>query len=122
MRKTLTKESFIQKAVDIHGNKFDYSHVVFVNNSTNVEIQCQHGHSFQQTPSNHLQGKGCKFCARNVKLTTELFIEKSRSTHSEKYDYSKVKYINLSTEVEIVCLTHGSFGQLPDNHLMRKRL
>lgn len=38
-------------------------------------------------------------------------------TQKEKYDYSKVEYINANTKVKIVCPEHGSFGQPPNGHL-----
>ncbi len=43
------------------------------------------------------------------KLTTEQFIEKSRQVHGNRYDYSKVNYINSRTKVTIICPKHGEF-------------
>ena len=51
------------------------------------------------------------------KLTTEQFIEKARKVHGNKYDYSKVKYINNKTKVCIICHEHGEFYQTPHRHL-----
>lgn len=51
------------------------------------------------------------------KLTTEEFIAKARAIHGDKYDYSKVVYINAKTKVCIICPEHGEFWQLPNNHL-----
>src|ERR1035437_8588040 len=52
-------DDFIIKSKKVHGNKFNYSDVNYVNSSTNVEIIClQHG-VFKQTPINHLSGAGC---------------------------------------------------------------
>lgn len=51
------------------------------------------------------------------KLTTEQFIEKSIQIHGNKYDYSKVNYINSYTKVCIICPEHGEFWQLSDSHL-----
>ena len=50
-------------------------------------------------------------------LTTEQFIEKARSIHGDKYNYSKVNYINNKTKVTITCSEHGDFEQIPYNHL-----
>lgn len=49
--------------------------------------------------------------------TTEEFIEKARSAHGDKYDYSLVEYKNSYTKVKIVCPLHGSFNQSPHGHL-----
>lgn len=51
------------------------------------------------------------------KLTTQDFIIKSRLVHGDLYDYSKVDYVNMYTDVEIVCKKHGSFYQNPSNHV-----
>ena len=51
------------------------------------------------------------------KLTTEEFIKKSKLIHKDKYDYSKVEYVNSSTEVCIICPEHGEFWQMPSEHL-----
>lgn len=63
MRK-ITTEEFISKARAIHGDKYDYSKVVYINNSTKVCIICSKHGEFWQQPNNHLQHKGCKDCAR----------------------------------------------------------
>jgi hypothetical protein len=115
-----TKETFLQQASTVHGNKFDYSHVVYINNSTKVTIICPNGHTFDQTPSNHLMGKGCRYCAGNVQSTTERFIERAKVIHGNLFDYSKTEYISYKVEVEILCPIHGSFDQTPDNHLKGK--
>ena len=54
------------------------------------------------------------------RLTTEEFIEKSKQIHNDKYNYSKVEYINNHTKVCIICPEHGEFEQLPLNHLKGK--
>lgn len=61
----LNKGIFIDRASKIHGNKYDYSRVVYVNNSTKVDIICPIHGIFKQTPANHLNGKGCKKCYNN---------------------------------------------------------
>jgi hypothetical protein len=49
--------------------------------------------------------------------TTQDFIETARIVHSNKYDYSKVEYVNNRTKVCIICPEHGEFWQTPDQHL-----
>lgn len=43
--------------------------------------------------------------------------ERVSKLHKNKYDYSKVEYLNMSTKVEIICPIHGSFFQSMNNHL-----
>jgi len=54
------------------------------------------------------------------KLTTDEFIEKSKLKYGDKYDYSKVNYINNDIKVIIICPIHGEFEQKPGNHINGK--
>ena len=54
------------------------------------------------------------------KLTTKEFIYKAKLIHKNKYDYSKVNYINTKTKIIINCHTHGEFQITPNNHLQGK--
>ena len=112
----MTKEEFIEKARKVHGDKYDYSKVDYVNAKTKVCIICPIHGEFWQTPDNHLQGKKCYKCA-NKNMTTEDFILKARKVHGDKYDYSKVDYVNTKTKVCIICPKHGEFWQMPNSHL-----
>ena len=51
-----------------------------------------------------------------AKLTTEEFIKKAREVHGDKYDYSKVEYVNARVNVCIICPKHGEFWQRPSHH------
>lgn len=125
MRKKKTTEEIIKTANQIHNFKYDYSKTEYINIKQKICIIChekdefgeEHG-EFWQTPDNHINGKqGCPKCAKNVNFTTDKFIKKSKLIHDNKYDYSKVKYINNHTLITIICNKHGEFNQLPSNHL-----
>lgn len=45
------------------------------------------------------------------------FIRKARKVHGDKYDYSKVKYINNKTAVIVICPEHGQFLVAPQDHI-----
>ena len=119
-RKQLTTEEFIKKAKAIHGDKYNYSKVVYENSNTKVCIICPEHGEFWQSPNAHLSGKGCAKCASGAVRTTEDFIKKARIVHNDKYDYDKVEYINAKTKVCIICPEHGEFWQTPSGHLMGK--
>jgi very-short-patch-repair endonuclease len=111
---------FITKAQKIHGNRYDYSKVIYINAKTKIKILCDKHGEFQQTPSNHLSKFNCQKCANNFKYDTYAFIERATQIHKNIYDYTKVNYINADTPVTIVCKTHGEFNQIPDFHINRK--
>ena len=52
------------------------------------------------------------------KLTQEEFIKRAREVHGDKYDYSKVEYVNANSKVCIICSEHGEFWQKPASHLL----
>ena len=56
------KEEFINQARKVHGDKYDYSLVNYVNCRTKVKIICPIHGVFEQTPQSHLKGNGCKYC------------------------------------------------------------
>ena len=114
------QKKFIEKARKIHGDKYDYSKVVYKKSSEKVIIICSTHGEFWQTPDNHTnQKQGCPKCAKNYKLTTKTFIEKAKNIHGNKYNYSKVEYVNAHTKVTIICPIHGEFEQMPYQHIQK---
>ena len=91
--KKLTTNEFIEKAKKIHGDKYDYNKVDYINNRTKICIICKEHGEFQQTPNKHLLGQGCPECGNTMislvkRSNSSEFIEKSRKIHGDKYDYS----------------------------------
>ena len=121
-KRTSTSDKFIKKAKEIHGEKYDYSKVEYVKNHIKVCIICPKHGEFLQIVSDHLSGKGCPKCAKemNVKkisLSTDEFIERCQEIHCGKYDYSNVEYVDYYTPIKIKCPIHGFFYQSPKSHL-----
>ena len=119
----MKKEIFIKKSKSIHGDKYNYSKVEYVNCDTKVCIICPEHGEFWQTPYIHTHGCGCPDCGRvksnrNKSLTCSEFIEKANKVHGNKYDYSKTDYITNRIKVCIICPEHGEFWQEPSSHLM----
>ena len=120
MGKKKTTEEFIAEAQSVHGDKYDYSNVVYINTHSKVVIICKVHGEFEQTPSKHLVG-GCRKCGRvtsgnKQRKTQEKFIEEAINIHGNIYDYSKVNYVNTDTKVIIICKKHGEFEQIPHSH------
>jgi hypothetical protein len=109
---------FISEAVIKHGNKYNYSLVVYVHSQTKVDIVCPLHGTFNVTPSQHLSGLGCRIC-RNIRKSGNLstFISSAKKRHSELYDYSLAEYKKSQIKLNIICVKHGVFAQSPNNHL-----
>ena len=52
-----TKEDFIGLVIGIHGNKYDYSLVNYINSTTKIKIVCQQHGLFEQAPNKHYNHK-----------------------------------------------------------------
>ena len=111
-----TTEEWIENARNVHGDKYDYSKVKYVGTHTKVCIICPIHGGFEQTPHNHLEGQSCPTCGKCIP-TKEEWITSARKVHGNKYDYSKVEYVNARTKVCIICPEHGEFCQTPHKHL-----
>ena len=115
---------FIAKAKSVHGDRYDYSAVEYNGTHTPVTIICRIHGAFQQPPSTHASKKacGCPACGKDIArsvntISVEAFIAKAKKVHGERYDYSRVTYVNNYTPVDIVCPKHGVFTQRPFNHI-----
>lgn len=90
---------FINKAMESHGEKYDYSLVEYKSDSEKIKIICEHGHIFEQSPRNHINNPFCKECYRIEHAKTPS--DKSVISYTEKiykintiFDYSEVKILN----------------------------
>ena len=85
----LTTEEFIARAKAVHGDKYDYSKMEYVDSQTKICIICPVHGEFWQKPMAHLYGYGCARCGGSLRLTKNEFIERAQIIHKGKYDYSK---------------------------------
>ena len=119
----LTQEEFVERSSKVHNNKYDYSKTIYTKVNKKVDIICPKHGLFSQIANGHLRGEGCPKCANekrgdSQRLTNQIFIERAKKIHGDKYDYSKVEYKNNRTKVTIICLKHNiEFQQLPLKHL-----
>ena len=117
-RKQKTTEEFINEAIKIHGQLYDYTKTKYVHALTKLIITCKTHGDFEQCPNKHLRGSGCHKCSHSTKRKThEEFINEANKAHNNLYDYSKINYINSNTNICIICKIHGEFEQIPSNHL-----
>lgn len=118
---------FINNSIKVHGNKYDYSKVKYINSLSDVIIICKkHDFEFPQNPTNHLAGTNCPKCGletRSNKRKTPIndFINNSNIKYNNKFDYSKVIYKNSDTHIIIICPDHGEFSQTPYHHLKKSK-
>src|ERR1035437_9565198 len=118
MAKKLTTEEFIQKAIKIHGDKYDYSLVQYIGCKNKVKILCKIHGEFLQRPDAHLEGKNCTKCSKShLPKSNFQFIEEANIIHNNKYNYSLIDYQRNDIKIKIICPIHGEFEQQPNSHL-----
>jgi very-short-patch-repair endonuclease len=116
MSKRLTQDEIIERFRNIHGDRYDYSLVVYTDIFTKVKIICKEHGIFEQTPHNHCI-RNCPKCS-SIKKNNEIFIKKSKEIHGDDtFDYSLVNYINNEINVKLICHKHGIFNIIPFNHI-----
>lgn len=112
---------YINKAIEVHGDKYDYSLVEYKKSDSKIRIRCKkHNLIFEQSPASHLRGTGCYHCGidtvkNNKTFTIETYTEKARNVHGYKYTYEDFK--NTSTLMTLNCDIHGEFEINPTYHL-----
>ena len=121
--KRLTQGDILKSYLDVHGDKYDYSLVDYVNSRTKIKIICKEHGVFEQQAGSHKRGEGCPSCGKLIgrsKKTQEDFVKQCVKVHNGKYDYSLVKYKDALSEVAIICKEHGTFEQIANEHLKGK--
>ena len=66
-------EKYIRQAQEVHGNKYDYSKVIYRSTDTKVCIICPEHGEFWQTPYSHIKGSGCPICNGAQRITEQVF-------------------------------------------------
>lgn len=90
----LTTEEFIKNAKAIHGDKYDYSKIIYTGNKKPVEIICPDHGVFWQKPNSHVTGKnGCRLCfeSKGEKSVVD-FLEKYGIGYIREYPIKPHRY------------------------------
>jgi len=116
-----TLQEFIEKANIIHNNKYDYSKSVYKFSRECIIISCPIHMDFLQRPNGHLRGAGCKKCSNEkikerMTIPWDVYKEQLNNIHNNKYDYSKVLWNGVDSNIIVICPTHGDFIIRPLDH------
>ena len=106
VKKKTTKE-FVEEAITIHNDKYNYDKVNYINIDTPVKIYCNSCNVyFIQSPYGHIKAETpCKECRKMDKFrgSKDQLLEKCKLIHNDNYDYSQVNYITIEDKVDIFC-------------------
>lgn len=118
-----TTEDFIAKSKEIYGDKYVFDKTIYgKSNKEKVCVTCKIHGDFMVRPNDFLSGYGCKKCGyeengNRCRKSVEEFITCAKQVHGDKYDYSKIEYVNNKVKVCVICPEHGEFWQRPNQHL-----
>ena len=124
----LSTEDWLKRIKKVHGNKYDISKVKNIKTRDDkILIGCSKHGEFSRIVSNFASGSGCSLCLEDAKksrgykkphpsLSQEKVIDRFKKVHGNRYDYSKVNYVNGGTKVIIICKEHGEFKTTPHIH------
>lgn len=122
----MKKEFFIENAVRVHGNKYDYTKLPLTFRGTDkIPIICKEHGEFLQIARNHIYGThtGCPICGRikankSMTDTFETFVNKAKEVHGNKFEYFEESFTKTSSKLKIKCNKCGQiFEQLGTMHL-----
>ena len=111
-RRVVTTESFIAEAMEIYGDRYDYSKVEYKNRDHRVTIICPVHGDFQVYAREHLDGKGCPKCEKGDK-----FLAKLKEKFGDKFGLEQFVYESSTSPVTLICPTHGAFSRKPQQIL-----
>lgn len=121
--KRYSQLEIIEKFRLVHGERYDYSKVVFVDAMLKVTIGCKVHGDFEQTPQSHYMGaSGCPACSIAKKPQCRPkpfsdFVKRAEAAHGNTYEYVESSYSGMGNGIEVVCQTHGAFNQNCFDHI-----
>lgn len=118
--RNLSNEEWIEKAKQVHGDRYDYSLTHYVNIKTPVRIICREHGVFSQMPQKHLMGRMCPECRNYKPSTFEEFLYRARKIHGDKFCYNEHDFHGIFNPMVMFCKKHGFFIQTPSMHFVSK--
>ena len=115
-----TTEKVILNAKKVHGDRYDYSLLDYLNNNTEFIIICKEHGKFKQLPTSHINKRqNCPKCMGRG-LSNDEKISNAKKVHGDRYDYSLFDFKRSKDKIIIICKEHGPFELLYDNHVRKK--
>jgi len=110
-RREKAEKSFIDKARTIHGEKFDYSKVEYIDSRTPIKIICIVHGEFTQSPAKHTTSKyACNKCQLESKKTDyQSFAKQALHIHQGRYVYEPYSNKRKDEKIRIFCIEHNCY-------------
>ena len=112
---TLTQEECINRFIEKHGNKYDYSLVEYIKNDFPVTIICKEHGPFEKLPIHHWNGSGCPECSKINTSKIEI-MNRLNDINPYQHSFELVNYVSMHKKVTIICKKHGPFERTLANY------
>lgn len=119
----MSRERFISKCLEVHGNKYDLSRVSYSGMSKRIEVVCPaHGPFFPAAGNFTGLGSGCPLCSRETvglksRKPLDHYISRARERHGDRFSYPGISYKGRAAYLTVVCPVHGEFEQNAQDHI-----
>ncbi len=88
----LNKEEFIKRAIKIHGDRYNYDNINYIDSRTKLEIMCYKHGIFNQLSNNHLQNHGCPLCDKSKgEIKIENLLMENNINYKTQYTFEDLK-------------------------------
>ena len=108
---TCSKDDFIYKAKLSHGDKYDYSNVLYVNSQTKVNILCPKHGEFEQLPYDHISKHGCTKCTTSIssdeKEVNQFLVDNGLSTKTSSMSVIKPNQIDIFVPTHNIAIEYN---------------
>lgn len=104
-------QKWLSKAIEIHGDEYDYSLVQYTNSHNKVTIICKIHGEFDKKPCDHInQKQGCPKCSHNYPYTITDIRQKSKEMYGDQYLILD-PFLGMKHPLTIICNidNHGKF-------------
>lgn len=119
MSRKKTTDEFMNEVKFKNGYDLDLTNFVYGGRDTKSLVRCKVcGYEWKTTPRVLLGNHGCPICNMKnghakMRSSQDDVVQKLLEIYGDKYDFSKVEYVNARTKIEVVCKKHGSFFTMP---------
>lgn len=116
-------EYFINKAVEIHRDKYLYTNANYTGCYTKVRVICKKHGEFLISPASHWQGVGCSKCGDDsnkskTRKTSEQYSAEIAIIHNNNYYIKEGSYINIKTKIPHYCNIQKEWVNLRPGHVL----
>ena len=111
---------FIKKSKEKFGDRYDYSKVIYRGCDEEVIIIDNSTGEEKRIKPKYFLYVDKRYVKKTNKERADIFIKKSKEKFGDRFDYSKVEYIDSKTPVTLICKECGEFTVDMYRHLRSK--